>query len=165
MIKKLIKSILFYYRRASLLQDWVCELDLVTQSSLVSVLRGTDLDNGNCKESKNITRMLRYIIVVDAKKKKSYTSDYVVHQSKVVGFLVKSFPNNSHWVEHILGVAFHIRKHHPDRYVCEYWGSVFNTCNGRINSWKIKERKRIEHEAYVDRVYKKYIDIYTNRYV
>jgi hypothetical protein len=165
MIAYLTKKLRNYLTKKVILQDWVCDLDLVVQSSLISVIRGTDMNNGMCDESKNITKMLRYIIVNDAKKKNSYMSDYVINQSKVIGFLVKSYPDNKHWVDHVVGVAFHIKRNHPDKYVCEYWGNVAHIYNNRIKNWKAKEKKRIEKEQYIKRVYEKYLDIYTNRYV
>jgi len=109
--------------------------------------------------------MLRYIIVIDAGKKTSYMSNYVVHQSKVIGFLVKIYPHNKHWVTHIIGAAFQIKKNHPDKYIAEYWGNIAHTSDSRIRNWKDKEYKRIKHEKYVKGIIDKYIDIYTKRYV
>lgn len=163
MIKKLWNKV--FSKRMYLLQDWVLDIDLIAQSSLTAILRGNDGKNGNCDESKKITKMLRYIIVNDVGKKNSYMSSYVVPSSKVIGFLVKTYPNNKHWVEHVLSAAYHIKKFHPNRYTAMFWGDVLYQSTNRINSWKDKEAKRVEEERYVNRIYSKYLHIYTKRYI
>ena len=146
-IKKLFKINSSNDKQNIVMQDWVTKLSLKEQSSLISVLRGNDSNNGTCTESKNITKMLRYIISKDAGKKSSYMSNYVVRQSKVIGFLFKSYKDNKHWVEHVVSAAFHIKRNHPDNYVREYWGNIAVTTSSRINSWKEKEAKRIAYDA------------------
>jgi len=162
-IKKLFKTNSSNDKQNIVIQDWVTKLNLKEQSSLISVLRGSDSNNGTCTESKNITKMLRFIISKDAGKKSSYMSDYVVRQSKVIGFLFKSYKDNKHWVDHVISAAFHIKRNHPDSYVREYWGNVAITASNRISSWEKKESKRITHELYIKSIVDKYTDIYTNR--
>ena len=143
-----------------LMKDWVLELEPYKQSTLVSVLRGSDSNNGNDIDTKAITKMLRYLIVNDVKNKSTYMNNKVLMQQKTIDTLVNNFPNNRHWVEHVLSAAFHIKDKHPDNYVREYWAKVLYTCNNRNKKWLKNEKKRIELEKYIKRVIDKYTEIY-----
>jgi len=144
-------------------RSWVNKIDPRLQSTLFSILRGTDKDNGACIESKKITKMFRYIIQKDLGKKFNYMSSDVVRVNVVVNFLIKEYLNNKHWVEHVISAAYIISKHHPDSYVKEYWGSINRVCYGKIKKIKKEEKLRLEEEARINRIISKYIDIYTKR--
>lgn len=167
MFKKILKKLFNRCSNNSLFQDWVVLLPCLTkQSSLISAIRGTDIKNGECEESKKITRMLRYIIVYDVKKKnKHYMSSIVLQQNKVIKFLIKIYPYNKHWVEHICGAAFIIKQYHPNKYIAEYWGSIGSIVSYKIRDYNRKEKIRIEKEELVKHILEKYTDIYTERYV
>ena len=160
-IKVILDRIINY--KEPVTQGWVNNLDLKQQTGLLSVIRGNDTENGKCVESKKITRMLRYIILKDADKKNSFMSDIVLKQNKVINFLFKIYPDNKHWVEHIVGAAFNIKRNHPHEYVREYWGAVGGVLSHKIRTYKEKETKRVKQELYVQSIIDKYTDIYLIR--
>jgi len=160
MLKRVLYALL---RREPLLQDWVLDLPGKYQASLVASLRGNDNYNGSCKECKDVTKMLRYLIVNNIGKKNSYMSNHVMHMHKVIDYLIKMYPTNKHWVEHVLSAGYQVSRNHPNSYVRSYWGGIVAASNTRIDKWKKKEKQRIETEKYINRVIAKYTDIYYNR--
>lgn len=141
--------------REHIFQDWVLDLTQTEQSTLASTLRGTDKDNGTCQKSKEITRMLRFLIS-NPVKAKGYMSDKVLKVYTVNSFLKDELRTNRHWVEHIIYAGFIISKRHPNPYVRSFWGTVAGKANGEL---KILRKE----EKYIKRVYEKYMDIYTKR--
>lgn len=141
------------------------ELDPKTQSTLIASLRGNDKDNGCCSDSKKITKMLRYIIVNNVGKRKSYMSNYVYRTDIAVKIILTDYLNNKHWVSHTLAAGFMISKYHSDNYIRVYWNSVVNICNAKITKINKVEKQRLDKLVYVNNVIEKYTDIYTRRYV
>lgn len=142
---------LFGNKVESVFQDWVLSLSFKQQTGLMTVIRGTDKHNGNCMESKDITKMLRFIILKDADKKKQFMSGYVVKLNKVIHFLKKEYRTNQHRVEHLTGTAFNINQNHPNNYTMEYWSSIgkiissyIKTYNRKISEDKIINLKKIK---------------------
>jgi len=160
---KFIKKLFSKEKILVVQQDWVTKLSLLHQSSLMSILRGTDIENGTLQEAKDITKMLRYVIANDAGKKRSYMSNYVIPRNEVIKYLFKVYPNNRHWVEHVIGASYIVHQQHPDNYVRDYWGSIAKTLNYKVRGFKKKEKKRLEKELYIKSIIDKYTDIYMVR--
>lgn len=156
-------SIFNIFRRKTVLQEWVARLSLIQQSNLISVTRGTDIKNGECGKSKNITRMLRYIIVVDAGKKNTYMSDTVISRSQIIKHLSRSIPTNIHWVEHIASAAYVIGNEHYDPYIREYWLGLAGVIRFKLRKHIEDEKARVKKEKYIKSIIDKYTDIYTKR--
>ena len=148
-----------------LMQSWVRKLDLKKQSSLIAALRGNDADNGTCVKCKEVTRMLRYLIVNNIGKRSSYMSDAVMNRNNVVKLLTNKYPTNRHWVKHVIDASYIIGNGHPSSYVRDYWLYIAKTLNYRMKEHDKKQRALRERELFVNSVIDKYINIYTTRYV
>ena len=148
-----------------LVQPWVLDIDLLQQSSLISVLRGDDSVNGTNVKSKSVTKMLRYLIVNNIGKKDSYMSDHVMTGGEVMLHLLKSRDNNRHWVDHIIAAAFIIKKTHPNNYTRKYWGHIADGYVYRVKAYKKKQAAIAKERDRVQSIIDKYVDIYTTRYV
>ena len=158
--KKLKKLCNIFLKKDNIvLKDWVLVLTLKQQCGLRASIRGTDKDNGTCKISKNITKMLRYLILKNADKKQSFMTEDVIKAHNITDFLAKEYPYNKHWVEHILTTSFNIKQNHPNNYVRAYWGEIALSLTFKIKEYK-KEHKKQEK---INRIYEKYIDIYIKR--
>jgi len=147
--------------KSLLLKKWVLTLDPRRQSTLFSILRGSDTQSGKCTRCKKITKMLRYIITNHVGKKNSYMSTDVLRVPEVTNILEKEYINNQHWVEHVSAASYVIFKNHPDPYVREYWGSINRVINGKIKRIK----KELAKQEAIDKMISKYLDIYTKRNV
>ena len=146
--------------KSFLTKKWVRGLDLKDQSTLVTILRGDDSYNGGNIKSKNITKMLRYLVVNNIGKKNSYMSDAVMTSGYIMTHLLKSREYNMHWVEHVIAAAFVIKNKHPNNYTGAFWGHIADGYIYRVKAYK-KKQEKIEAER--KRIIDKYIDIYTNR--
>ena len=148
-----------------MLQDWVLELDNHLQSALVSALRGNDNED---MISKDITRMLRYLVVRrDLPEGSTYMSSNVVHQSKVVKHLMETVLTNEHWVSHITHAVWVISKFHDNEYTRAYWGTVLGAYRSKIRT-RDKNVKTMEKAVDLKRfklIAPKYEEIYSNGYM
>lgn len=125
-----------------ILQDWVLELSFIKQSGLISCVRGVDFDEVETKiylSSKRITRMLRYIIVKEDKRRnQNYLSNEIVPVRDCVEILLnETLPK--HWREHILYSFKIIATEHYDNYVRKYYRDVLYFIQVEKN-----KRKRLE---------------------
>jgi len=145
----LYKSILTYgeAKEESVVHDWIIKIPLRKQGTLLSVIRGSDSYQGNDKQAKNITRMLRYIIVKESGKNPKYMSDKVVPIDTTIRVLKSRYANNRHWVEHIIGASKVIKVEYKENpYAQEYWGKVFEEMKLFTKEYwdNIHEQKRIK---------------------
>lgn len=147
------------------LQDWTKNLTFKQQTGLISTIRGNDAKNGTCYESKEITKMIRFLVLKDADKKTEFMTNKVLKQNRVIRFLKESYPTNQHWVEHIIGTAFNFKHNHPNNYVKEYWGGIGSIAQNNIKMFNAQEKERIKREAYIKKIINKYNDIYLNRFI
>ena len=150
------RNLLTKARNNIVLEDWVLTLPMKEQCSLLSVVRGNDKDNGTCEYSKRVTKMLRYLILRNVGKKYTYMSEDVIKRNTVINTLYNQYPTNKHFVDHVMQAGFLVASDHPNNYIREYWGNVSSALYSKIKSYKRKERK-------IQRIYDKYIDIYTRR--
>lgn len=130
----------------SIFHDWVVDLDLKSQSSLLPVLRGCDMEH---PELKKITKMLRYIIGKNFVKETKYSDDVILQAKDTARIIIDVGQRESmHWYEHIRYAIDTIQGKHPDSYVRYYWRLVVDEMN-------LLPKK----EPHVYRMEKEYIDL------
>lgn len=112
------------------LQDWVVELSWKEQTGLISAIRGLDLpeDSDYYKESKTITKMLRYLILNNADSKTSFMELDVVYHENDVSDVLYTISNlgsmYKHWYDHIMMAINIIVNKHDNPYVRHYYKGV-----------------------------------------
>lgn len=112
------------------LQDWVIELSWKEQTGLISAVRGLGLseDSDYYKESKTITKMLRYLILNNADSKTSFMELDVVYLETDVSDVLYTISNlgnmYKHWYDHIMMAINIIYKKHNNPYVRHYYKGV-----------------------------------------
>ena len=154
-----------YKVKESVLQDWVGECTLKQQTTLLSVIRGSD---NECVSAKNITKMLRYLILTNADKGTEFMSDNILSTGKVVKYLKDNYGSNKHWVEHIVYAGFVIGKYSSNPYAKRYWLTVAGSVNNWIRKLEVidKQKQRaIDKQKQKQRVIDKYLTIYGNGYM
>jgi hypothetical protein len=135
----------------SVLQPWVSECTLKEQTTLLSVIRGND---NECVSAKNITKMLRYIILVNADKSTTFMDDKILPVGKVVNYLKNQYADNPHWVEHVVYASFVIGKSCDNPYARRYWFSIGGSVNPEIKKQRL-----------INKIIESYSNLYSNGYM
>jgi hypothetical protein len=110
-------------------KDWVWELPLRMQSTLLLALRGPD---GTAKEgpAKRIVREYRYVVLVPAFPMDIFPKDDDVFMGTQTGYLdadaIRTFKNNHdeyphHWLMHLIHAAEIVGQFHPDDNTRTFW--------------------------------------------
>ena len=116
--------------KSPVLQDWVIDLSWKEQTGLISAVRGLDLpeDSDYYKESKTITKMLRYLILNNADSKTSFMELDVVYHENDVSDVLYTISNlgsmYKHWYDHIMMAINIIANKHNNPYVRHYYKGV-----------------------------------------
>jgi len=143
-----------------LLKTWVLDIDPRWLSTLMSALRGCDTIDAHSDKRKYVTKMIRYLVTNDVGKKSDYMSNYVVRHHDIIRTLTTSYPNNQHWVEHIIAAGRVISNNHPDPYVREYWNNVYRIISKFMKQYKKEEEIKIARDKYIDSIIRTYTRIY-----
>jgi hypothetical protein len=134
--------------RCNLLQEWTMHISSRQLSSLLSALRGTDINGGDDNgKSKRITRMIRYLTCNNVGKRNTYLNDKVMVRDIVVDYLTENVDDNPHWVHHILSASKVLGHEHPSTYVREYWRFIYHNTKKNIKSNELTHvRKEVRKE-------------------
>jgi hypothetical protein len=112
---------------AGVLQDWVSELPLMQQSTLITALRGVD-GVGKENPSKKLTRALRSIVCVDAQPDTEHSFmniSNLISTKDLKDFLEDIDPYPIHFVLHLLFAIEIVGYKHPDRKVRGFYLAAY----------------------------------------
>jgi hypothetical protein len=121
------------------LQDWVMELPLRAQGTLLTGIRGCDLTPKFPLDSveRRLVSALRYVVLNPADPREVDSEPGCFFSSKVPrdlrGSTVGHYPQ--HWVSHIMHCAEVVGYCHPDENVRLEWEAVYLTF---VEAWHLK---------------------------
>lgn len=123
-------------KNTSVLQEWVTnQCSWKEQTGLISAIRGMDSDTMDgiplyvVEEAKNITKMIRYLVLNNADNKTGFMSNKIVSSTTIVKTLsydVCGDVLSKHWVGHILMAFKTISLKHPNIYTKKYYKDVLD---------------------------------------
>lgn len=117
--------------KQTLIQDWVLELDPYSQSTLLSILRGIDTEDTDLKQ---VTKMLRHLIVNNLNSSNKYATNNIVDIDTVLipTILQSTLLGSKHFYDHLLAAILIITHRHPNAYTKLYWNSVLTKLNSIV---------------------------------
>jgi len=132
----------------SIFNNWVLNLSLKDQSMLMTVIRGTDSENFECKK---VTKMLRNIIVKTYTTKTKFSTETVYPDTDITNILALHMYTEPHWYSHIVKAIKIIIKSYPDVYAVAYWNKVISQVE-ELSPISINAKKLLERKALLTRV-------------
>jgi hypothetical protein len=126
------------------LQPWLSKLSFKEQTGLLSAIRGIDDkdDDELYPELKNVTKMIRFIVLKNADDKTEFMTtevndpkDMVIALNIHAEQIKNSKYEQGHWYQHILMAVRTILKKHPSPYIRFYWSGFY----GQLKITDIKE--------------------------
>lgn len=124
----------------SVLQDWVMELPLREQGTLVVALRGCDTEE-KFGDTKKISRYLRFIILNPADPREVEVSGAFMSSQRPEYFKLSAWDHMPlHWAMHMLHAIEIVGYRHPD-YEVKNWftGLYYRLCKGMHVIPELKE--------------------------
>lgn len=126
-----------------LLKDWIMELDHISQSKILPVLRGCDTED---KQLKRITIMLRWLVGENFIKYDNYSNDKLIEIDEVSEIIVTEGRVESiHWFNHVCDAIKVISEKHPNSYIRYYWKEVY----ANITTYLSKEEDTLDIDVNV----------------
>lgn len=133
------------------LQDWVSKLNFKHQTGLISAIRGYDHDERETFGCgfKEITKMVRGIVLKNADNKTSFMRSIPLDKTDVVDTLVlcaAEYQKEWHWLNHIVMAMHTIALYHNNEYVKLYYKEI---CTKYASDMIRTVKKPIDEKPYV----------------
>ena len=118
--------------RKCVLRDWVLELPLQMQGTLLCAMRGPDGSPKNAP-AKNLVRAFRAVLTNNALPlglKNTFAGDGsgITSESEIEAFFASIDQYQHHWYNHFFHAAEIVGYCHPDQQIRQFWKNFYERC-------------------------------------